>query len=96
VIKAYKNYNFVKKSEGLKNKGGLMEHKIRMATTSDAEQIAKIFEPYVLYTDFTWTEAPFSAEDMADKISSTTKQYPWLVYEIGNKIVLLRRQEWGI
>ena len=52
---------------------------IRLATPSDASQMAEIYRPFVIQSPVSFeTEAPDEAE-MVDRVLSTLKTYPWLV-----------------
>ena len=58
-----------------------MNATIRLATEKDAAAIAAIYAPFcdAKVTSFEFT-AP-TAEDMASRITTTTRQWPWLVLE---------------
>jgi phosphinothricin acetyltransferase len=56
---------------------------IRLATASDAEQIAAIYAPFVLNTPTSFEMEPPSADEMAARIVSTLERYPWLVCSNG-------------
>jgi L-amino acid N-acyltransferase YncA len=59
---------------------------LRMATPSDAEDILKIYAPYIQTTSFTFeTEVP-SIEAFAQRINSCLINYPWLICEIDGAI----------
>jgi len=60
-----------------------MSLKIRLATSDDAGWIAGIYAPYVRETVISFEMEPPSAEEMAQRIESTLKTYPWLVGEEG-------------
>lgn len=56
--------------------------KIRFVSIKDAEQILKIYAPYVLDSPISFeTKVPDLAE-FKDRIVDTTKKFPWLVCEI--------------
>ena len=60
---------------------------IRLAKVSDNIEILKIYTPYIKDTAISFeTEIPTDSE-FSFRIEMITKQYPFLVYEIGNKIV---------
>ncbi|WP_458206512.1 arsinothricin resistance N-acetyltransferase ArsN1 family B [Haladaptatus sp. NG-SE-30] len=54
---------------------------IRLATESDAPQIAAIYEPIVRETVISFETDPPDETEMADRISATLPTYPWLVCE---------------
>lgn len=60
---------------------------IRLASKSDSESILSIYAPYIEDTAISFeTEVP-SVNDFADRIEAICKQYPYLVYLVGDKIV---------
>ena len=64
-----------------------MKHNLRLAKKSDAEEILKIYAPYILNTAFSFeTEVP-TIEEFAMRIESIIKQYPFLVYSIDDVVV---------
>lgn len=64
-----------------------MNHIMRLAVISDSEKILKIYAPYITDTIISFeTEVPTITE-FSDRIETISKQYPFLVYEIGEKIV---------
>lgn len=60
---------------------------IRLAKTTDAESIAKIYSEYVLNTAFTFDVVPPDIKELEDRIEKVSKDYPFLVCECGGKIV---------
>lgn len=60
---------------------------IRMATVEDAEDILKIYNPYVLNSVITFEYEEVSVEEFQGRISNVLSTYPWLVCLIDNKIV---------
>ena len=60
---------------------------IRTVLLSDAEVICDIYNDYVLHSTITFEETPVSAEDMKSRIEVSTRNFPWLVYEIDGKPV---------
>lgn len=55
---------------------------IRSATSRDAEDIARIYNHYVLNTIITFEETEISTFEMAERISSVLNEgYPWYVVE---------------
>lgn len=60
---------------------------IRMATVEDAEDILKIYNPYILNSAITFEYEEVSVEEFQGRISNVLSGYPWLVCLIDNKIV---------
>ncbi|MEK7224579.1 MAG: N-acetyltransferase family protein [Bacteroidota bacterium] len=59
---------------------------IRPANVDDADEILAIYAPYIATTSFTFeTEVP-SVEAFAKRIESYLINWPWLVYEVDEKI----------
>lgn len=54
---------------------------------SDAEQIAEIYNPYVLNTQYTYECEAVSVERMKNRIIKTTEKYPWIVAEKDGRIL---------
>jgi len=52
---------------------------IRPATIADASQICEIYNHYILESVITFEEKIISEKEMADRIESISKTYPWLV-----------------
>lgn len=52
---------------------------IRIATGADAPAIARIYAPFCASTTVSFEYTAPSTEEMADRIATVTKQYPWLV-----------------
>ena len=59
---------------------------IRTAKPEDAEQIAEIYNYYILNTTVTFEKTPVSYEEMRSRVENTMVKYPWLVVEIENRI----------
>ncbi len=60
---------------------------LRNVVPSDAGRISEIYAYYVENTSITFeTMVPTQAE-MADRIAEYTKKYPWIVCEIGGRVV---------
>jgi len=53
---------------------------IRNVVVSDAAAITAIYNPYILDTVITFEEQPVNEEVMAGRISTITRDFPWLVY----------------
>ncbi len=60
---------------------------IRNVTTSDAPEISAIYNHYVKNTIVTFEENPVSVEEMQTRIAEISKDYPWVVYVHGGKVV---------
>lgn len=58
----------------------VLDESIRPTTLDDAEQIAEIYNHYVLTSTITFEEEPVSASEMAQRISEIqATSLPWLV-----------------
>ena len=65
-----------------------MDHSIRIATASDADRIADIYNHYVANTVVTFEEEPVGADELRrrmDEVSASA--LPWLVAESASRIV---------
>ncbi len=61
---------------------------IRPARTSDAKDIATIYNYYVENSIFTFDESPTSTEEMSNKILElTSNAYPFIVYEVRDSVL---------
>jgi L-amino acid N-acyltransferase YncA len=58
-----------------------VKNDIRLAIGKDASKILEIYGPFCIQSPITFEVVPPSREEMAERISSTTKRYPWLVCE---------------
>jgi phosphinothricin acetyltransferase len=54
---------------------------IRQAQFTDAEQIAEIYNYYILNTHHTFETEPLSADEMQQRIAETSQDYPFLIAE---------------
>ena len=63
-----------------------MEVKIRVAEKSDANALLEIYSHYVKNTAVSFEYEVPSVEEFAGRISSTLKNYPYLVAEVDGKI----------
>ena len=52
---------------------------IRMVNAENAEQIIKIYAPYVSQTAISFEDVIPSVDEMQNRISGITNDYPWLV-----------------
>jgi phosphinothricin acetyltransferase len=68
--------------------GGVkMNHLIRLATVTDSKDILKVYAPYITDTAVSFeTEVP-TVSEFACRIESINKKYPYIVYQIEDKIV---------
>lgn len=60
---------------------------IRMATEADAEEILKIYSPYVTNTAITFEYDIPSITEISQRINNTLKRYPYIVAVEGERIV---------
>lgn len=60
---------------------------IRTAQISDAEELLKIYKPYIENTAVTFEYDVPSVEKFAERIKNTLAKYPYLVAEINGRIV---------
>lgn len=63
------------------------EINIRVADVSDAEELLKIYEPYVKNTAITFEYDVPSIEEFRERIANTLKKYPYLVAKLNGTIV---------
>ena len=54
---------------------------LRTASISDAEQICRIYNHYILTSVCTFEQKPVEAAEMVNRINDTTKDFPWIVCE---------------
>lgn len=55
---------------------------IRKVESSDAAQIADIYDYYIANTHHTFETEPLTAEEMRERIAETSEEYPYLVAEV--------------
>ena len=60
---------------------------IRVASPDDAEQLLKIYAPYVEKTAITFEYDVPTVHEFKKRIENTLERYPYLVAEVGDKIV---------
>ncbi|NEW80079.1 MAG: N-acetyltransferase [Gelidibacter sp.] len=60
---------------------------IRPVNIEDAQEIAEIYNDYVLNSCVTFEELKVSAEEMRGRIQATNSKFPWLVFEKDNEIL---------
>ena len=63
-----------------------MRVRIRLAAREDAADILEIYAPIVRDTHISFETSVPSEAEIADRISRTLRQYPWLVCEIDGKL----------
>ena len=63
------------------------EVKIRIACADDAENLLKIYSPYIEKTAITFEYTAPTAEEFRERIEKTLLRFPYLVAEIGKKTV---------
>lgn len=59
---------------------------IRMATLEDAEEILKIYEPYILNTVITFEYDKIPLPKFVERMKTIMMQFPWLVCHIDGKM----------
>ena len=64
-----------------------MTGKIRFATEKDAEDILKIYAPYIEKTAITFEYDVPTLLEFSGRIAEIQKNYPWIVYEEEGKIL---------
>ena len=60
--------------------------KVRKVKLQDCEQLAEIYNFYILNTYHTFENLPVSAAEIQNRVSQITVNYPFLVYEENNQI----------
>ncbi|WP_298370865.1 GNAT family N-acetyltransferase [uncultured Lutibacter sp.] len=60
---------------------------IRNVEISDAKAISEIYNYHVFNTIVTFDLNPVNIKDIEEQIISTTKKYPWIVFEENNKVL---------
>ena len=60
---------------------------IRLARSGDADEIARIYRPFVESTIISFETVPPEPSEIADRIAATMVQYPWLVCERNHRIM---------
>jgi L-amino acid N-acyltransferase YncA len=64
-----------------------MNYKVRVATPADASDIQAIYAPMVLDTVISFELTPPTVDEMAARLAATLPTYPYLVAEMGGKVV---------
>lgn len=60
---------------------------IRDCTLDDAAALAEIYAPYVTHTAITFEYEPPTAEEFRQRIEATKARFPYLVAELGGRVV---------
>ena len=60
---------------------------IRPVQVTDAQALARIYNPFIRDTTITFEEEPVSAGEMAARIAKVTADFPWLVWEEGGEVL---------
>ena len=60
---------------------------IRQVQLSDVKDICEIYNYYVENTSISFEEELVSEEEIEKRIVKITKSYPWIVYELENRVV---------
>ena len=65
-----------------------MDHSIRIATASDADRIAEIYNHYIANTVVTFEEEPVAGDEMRRRMDDVfASALPWLIAESGGRVV---------
>lgn len=64
-----------------------MELTIRDATMADAKALLALYAPYVRETAVSFELDPPSVREFQDRMAATLERYPYLVAELGGKVV---------
>ena len=65
-----------------------MDHCIRIATASDADRIAEIYNHYIANTVVTFEEEPVAGDEMRRRMDDVfAATLPWLIAESGGRVV---------
>jgi phosphinothricin acetyltransferase len=60
---------------------------IRSVKLSDASDICRIYNEYILKTVITFEENPLTVKEMELRIENIIQSYPWLVYEENENVI---------
>jgi L-amino acid N-acyltransferase YncA len=63
-----------------------MSIRIRLARSDDADEIARIYRPFVESTIISFETVPPEPSEIAERIARTMVRYPWLVCDWGGRI----------
>ncbi len=64
-----------------------MEGIVRTARQTDAEDIQRIYAPLVNHTPISFELEVPSISEFKERLDKTLEQYPWLVYELNQRVV---------
>lgn len=64
-----------------------MRTALRPAETDDAPAIRSVYAPYVENTPISFEVDPPSVAELAERVESTLREYPWLVCEVGDEVI---------
>jgi len=64
-----------------------MNHIIRLVKTSDSEEILKIYAPFINNTTISFETKVPTIGEFSSRIEATCKLYPYLVYQVDDKII---------
>lgn len=88
IVQCYNENTEKKKTRKRRRKGFMNEEcRIRVANPEDAEELLKIYAPYVENTAITFEYEVPSQEEFARRIWQISGKYPYLVLEEGNEIL---------
>lgn len=65
----------------------MSEYRIRLATVNDAEQVLKVYTPYVLQTGSTFEYEVPTLEEFRGRIAKISARYAYLVCECNGEII---------
>jgi len=65
-----------------------MDTQLRLATPDDAQAIQSIYAPFVESTPISFEIEPPTTTEMAERIETTLRQYPWFVCETDEDDIL--------
>jgi L-amino acid N-acyltransferase YncA len=60
---------------------------LRLASSADAPDLCEIYRPYVEETPISFEAIAPSREEMASRVDSVLPRFPWLVAQVGERIV---------
>jgi phosphinothricin acetyltransferase len=60
---------------------------IRPVRLSDTQSICDIYNEYIKNSTITFEEIPVLSDEMVERIETVTENYPWLVYEVDEKVI---------
>ncbi|WP_224447549.1 arsinothricin resistance N-acetyltransferase ArsN1 family B [Haloprofundus salilacus] len=60
---------------------------IRLATQKDADDVRRIYEPFVRDTAISFETTPPTENEFRERIATTLEAHPWVVYERDGRVV---------